>query len=167
MVRRKALIGSSLLTLITIGVLGLLLAMRPEIERTGMGEAIDGDSLRLSGEELRLRGIDAPELNQTCTVGGASDPCGRHARAALRRYLASGLATCIGEERDRFQRLLVVCRVRGIELNAAMVREGHAVAFGAYFAEEAEAKAGYRGMWAGTFQRPSDWRQQNGNGRAR
>jgi endonuclease YncB( thermonuclease family) len=133
----------------------------PQREITGAAEAIDGDSLRLGGEEIRLKGIDAPEIAQTCEVGGRETPCGREARTHLRRLLTSGLATCIGEGRDRYGRLLARCRVRGVDVNAAMVRDGHALAFGDYTAQEADAKAGYRGLWAGVFVRPRDWRERN------
>ncbi|MGL5115356.1 MAG: thermonuclease family protein [Beijerinckiaceae bacterium] len=149
---------SSLLTLAVAG--GLLFVMRgvPQHEATGAAEAIDGDSLKLGGEEMRLKGIDAPELTQNCKVSGRETPCGREARQALRKLLSSGLATCIGNEHDRFGRRLVVCRLRGIDINAAMVREGQALAFGAHEREEAEAKAAYRGLWAGEFERPRDYR---------
>jgi endonuclease YncB( thermonuclease family) len=131
----------------------------PEQDITGAAEPIDGDSLRIAGFEVRLQGIDAPEMMQICKVGGRDAECGREARAHLRRLARSGLATCVGSQRDRYGRLLVRCRVRGVDINAAMVRDGHAVAYGAYQAEEAEAKAAYRGLWAGTFERPADWRR--------
>jgi len=138
-------------------------AMRGNSERdiTGVAEAVDGDSLRMFGEELRLKGIDAPELMQTCLVSGREVPCGREARAALRRLLSTGMSTCIGSERDRYGRLLVECRVRGINVNAAMVRDGYAVSFGGFAGEEAEARAAYRGLWAGEFERPSTWRARH------
>jgi endonuclease YncB( thermonuclease family) len=148
---------------ILCGAFGALYLLRgvPQQELTGAAEAIDGDSVRLGGQEIRLKGIDAPEYMQICTVSGRDFPCGREARAHLRRLLVSGLATCVGGERDRYGRLLAVCRVRGIDVNAAMVRDGHAVAFGSYTEEEADAKAAYRGLWAGTFERPQDWRRRN------
>ncbi len=151
----------SLTILIAAGALLYALLGVPQRESTGAAEAIDGDSLRLNGEEMRLRGIDAPEFSQMCQAGGRDSPCGREARAALRKLLSSGLATCIGDERDRYGRLLVSCRVRGIDVNAAMVRDGQAVAFGGYEREEAEAKAAFRGLWAGTFERPRDWRARH------
>jgi endonuclease YncB( thermonuclease family) len=159
--RSKARLLASLAILAAAG--GALYVMRgaPQRDLTGAAEVIDGDSLRIAGEELRLKGIDAPELMQTCQVGGRESPCGREARAHLRRLLASGLTTCIGAERDRYGRLLATCRVRGVDVNAAMVRDGHAVAFGDYAAEEAEARAAYRGLWAGAFERPRDWRARN------
>jgi len=129
---------------------------------TGVAEAIDGDSLRLAGQEIRLKGIDAPELSQTCAVSGRISPCGRDARAALRRILGTGLATCVGGEHDRYGRLLAVCRVRGVDVNAWMVREGQAISYGGgYEREERDAKARYAGIWAGEFERPSDWRARH------
>jgi endonuclease YncB( thermonuclease family) len=149
--------------IVLVGSGGLLYALRgvPQKDVTGVAQAIDGDSLKLAGEDIRLKGIDAPELMQTCLIGGQKVDCGRESRAALRKLLSTGLVTCIGEGHDRFGRLLGYCRVRGVDINAAMVRDGHAIAFGDYFREEAEAKAAYRGVWAGQFQRPSDYRKDN------
>jgi endonuclease YncB( thermonuclease family) len=158
---RKSRIVASLAILIAAA--GALYLMRgaPQREMTGVAEAIDGDSMRLTGEEIRLKGVDAPELLQTCQVSGRETACGREARAYLRRLVSTGLTTCVGEGRDRFGRLLAQCRVRGVDINAALVRDGHAVSFGAYGDEEAQAKAAYRGLWAGTFERPRDWRSRN------
>ena len=159
--RRRSRLIASISILVAAGALLYVLRGVPQRDITGAAEAVDGDSVRLNSEDLRLQGIDAPELFQTCRVSGRETPCGREARAALRKLLASGLATCIGNERDRYGRLLVVCRVRGIDVNAAMVRDGQAVSFGGYQAEEAEAKAAYRGLWAGEFEQPRDWRARN------
>jgi endonuclease YncB( thermonuclease family) len=158
---RRSRIVASLAILIAAG--GALYLMRgsPQREITGVAEAIDGDSIRVGGDEIRLKGLDAPEFMQMCTVGGREAACGREARAYLRRLLSTGLTTCVGEGRDRFGRLLARCRVRGVDINAALVRDGHAVSFGAYGDEEAQAKAAYRGLWAGTFERPQDWRNRN------
>jgi endonuclease YncB( thermonuclease family) len=159
--RRRSTLIASISMLVAAGALLYVLRGAPEYDITGAAEAIDGDSVRLNGENLRLKGIDAPELFQICSISGRETPCGREARAALRKHLTSGLATCIGSERDRYGRLLVVCRVRGIDVNAAMVRDGQAVSFGNYQSEEAEAKAAYRGLWAGDFERPRDWRARH------
>jgi endonuclease YncB( thermonuclease family) len=161
MTRRSSVFLSSLLILIVSGVLLYLLRGAPQKDLTGVAQAIDGDSLRLGTEELRLKGIDAPELSQLCTISGKETPCGREARAALRKLLSSGLVTCLGDGLDRYGRLLATCRVRGIDINAAMVRDGQAIAYGDYNKEESEAKAAYRGLWAGTFERPQDWRRRN------
>jgi endonuclease YncB( thermonuclease family) len=161
--RPRSLLFSSILILVASGGLLYMLRGVPQRDLTGVAQAIDGDSLRLGTEELRLKGLDAPEFTQVCTVSGKEFPCGRESRAALRKLLSSGLVTCIGEGVDRYGRLLSYCRVRGIDINAAMVRDGNAIAFGEYHREEAEAKAAFRGLWAGTFERPQDYRRRNSN----
>jgi endonuclease YncB( thermonuclease family) len=124
----------------------------------GLGQAKDGDSLMVSGQELRLKGMDAPEFRQTCKISGASTPCGREAFLALRRWLARGPVHCVGHERDRYGRLLAICRVNGTDIGADLVRNGLAIAYGRYEAEEGEAKKAYRGIWSGTFERPQEYR---------
>ncbi|HRK25599.1 MAG TPA: thermonuclease family protein [Beijerinckiaceae bacterium] len=124
----------------------------------GRAEAVDGDSLRMNGEEMRLLGIDAPEFSQTCKRGGQDWKCGREAAQHLRRLLARAPVTCIGHERDRYNRLLVTCRSLGVDLGAAQVKAGMAIANGGYFVEEAEARNESRGLWAGEFDNPRDYR---------
>ncbi|MGL4635073.1 MAG: thermonuclease family protein [Beijerinckiaceae bacterium] len=159
--RRSVFLSSVLVLAVSAGLLYVFKGV-PQKELTGVATAIDGDSLRLGSEEMRLKGIDAPEFTQTCEVSGREVSCGRESRAALRRFLQSGLVTCIGDERDRYGRLLVICRVRGMDINASMVREGHAVSFGAYEQEEEQAKRSYAGLWAGQFERPRAWRARKG-----
>jgi endonuclease YncB( thermonuclease family) len=150
----------AILVLAAIMALALALTGRDEAESTGFATAIDGDSLRLNGVEMRLKGLDAPELDQTCRRSDGLDwPCGREARVGLRKQFGRGLATCIGSEHDLYARLLVSCRVLGVEINAEMVRQGLAVAYGGYMAEEQEARADARGVWSGSFQRPAEWRK--------
>ncbi|MCU0817857.1 MAG: thermonuclease family protein [Beijerinckiaceae bacterium] len=126
----------------------------------GAARAIDGDSLVVNGREMRLEGIDAPEARQLCNLAGQSIPCGRQATQALQRWLARGPAACTGHENDRYGRLLVICRVNGTDINADLVRNGFAVDFGRYPAEEKEARAAYRGLWGGTFEVPAEYRRR-------
>lgn len=125
---------------------------------TGPADVIDGDSLRIGGQELRLEGIDAPEYRQTCRRGEVVEPCGHLAREALRRLIGDASPHCEVALRDRYGRGLARCRVGGLDLNAAMVARGQAVAFGGYEAEEAEARRLGRGIWGTRFERPADWR---------
>lgn len=128
---------------------------------SGAARAADGDTLVLNGEHVRLKGMDAPELAQTCTRDGRDWPCGREAKAALAAALKKGEVACTFSERDDYDRPLAHCAVAGVDLGALLVRQGLAVAFGAYHAEEAEARAARRGMWAGTFQRPAAYRAEH------
>lgn len=133
-------------------------SLQPAITVAGEARAVDGDSLRLDGRDIRLAGIDAPELRQTCLGPRGEEPCGRQARDVLARLVAAGPAECTIVDRDRYERDVALCRVAGRDVNADMVRQGHAIAFGRFEAEEAEARAGRRGVWATRFERPADWR---------
>ncbi len=130
--------------------------------RTGDATVNDGDTITLSGERIRLRGIDAPEYGQRCRRDGAEYRCGLAARDALRDLVSGRPVTCTGWERDRYGRLLASCSAGGIDLNGSLVRNGWAVAYGDYEGEEREARAAARGLWAGDFDPPHDWRKQHG-----
>lgn len=166
---RNVKIGGRVLRDVVVGVsmlvLGLLIAAKLEQDNrrmlTGRFVAVDGDTLLLNGERLRLEGIDAPELGQTCRVAGRAIACGEAARQRLAQWAEKGALSCSGGERDRYDRLLVRCKVGDADVNAAMVREGRAVAYGDYGREEAEAKNLQVGLWAGVFQRPDEWRREH------
>ncbi|MBS0233683.1 MAG: thermonuclease family protein [Proteobacteria bacterium] len=126
---------------------------------TGYGEPIDGDSLWVGDDEVRLRGIDAPEWKQRCErAGGAAWSCGEAARDALARLIGGDAVSCTISERDVYGRMLGHCHAGGRDLNAQMVISGMAVAFGGYGNEQDKARSERRGLWAGDFEEPRDWR---------
>ena len=144
--------------LIAVAVLAAALASISTDNLAGSALAVDGDSLVIGEKRLRLEGIDAPEMGQVCIVAGRSVDCGRQARNHLRALIAGNDVTCSGWQEDKYLRLLVRCSARSVDLNAAMVRDGWAVAYGDFEREEAEARAERRGLWQGDFDRPRDWR---------
>ena len=130
--------------------------------------AIDGDSLRAEdGVEYRLFGIDAPELHQSCNdVNGKSWQCGRAAKAELTAIINRGDVTCEARAKDRYGRIVAVCSAEGVpDVGEEMVRHGYAVVLGFgrsdYQELQDEAEAAKRGIWRGSFERPSDWRAAN------
>ncbi len=131
---------------------------------TGVGRAIDGDSLHVGNSEVRLKGIDAPEGRQSCTRAGASWDCGNAARDELRRLIGKDMVMCQVLEKDKHARLLARCSAGGRDINAGMVASGLAVSYGGYLREEGEAKSRKRGLWSGEFQSPRDWRHERGIG---
>jgi endonuclease YncB( thermonuclease family) len=158
--------GRLRLLLLIAALAGAAVVLRPgegEV-RTGRAVVVDGDSLRLEGVAIRLEGLDAPELRQTCTVAGALLPCGEAAKAELARLVAQAPVTCRIVGRDRYRRDLGRCAVDGTDIGAALVAGGHAVAYGRrtpYLREEEDARRRRRGLWAGSFQRPADWRKEH------
>ncbi|HZH53315.1 MAG TPA: thermonuclease family protein [Microvirga sp.] len=128
----------------------------------GRAHAVDGDTIRIGDERLRLKGIDAPELHQTCSRSGQVWFCGEAARNALMGMLLNRNVQCRSSGRDRYKRLLAYCTADGQDLNGRMVEEGWAVAYDReYRAEEASARGRSAGLWVGEFERPQDWRRRN------
>lgn len=152
------------LTVIVLGLLILLAARLDRIEtRKTEGTAIvnDGDTITLGGERIRMRGIDAPEYSQICRRDGADYPCGRLARQSLVRLISGRPVSCTGWQRDRYGRLLGDCKAGGKDLNRAQVEAGWAIAYGDFETEQAAARSGKSGIWAGTFDEPHDWRESH------
>lgn len=135
------------------------------MEISGSARIHDGDTLTLQGERIRLTGIDAFEKTQTCEREGATYACGREAEVYLRRLTSASGLKCDGTRRDRYDRLLAVCRAGGVDINREMVSAGWAIAYGDYGADELSARRNRRGAWRGEFVEPSAWRATNGQPR--
>ena len=130
---------------------------------SGPARVVDGDTLEVRGARMRLYGIDAPESKQRCRKGGRTWSCGREAARALAQAIGSRTVVCEARDRDRYGRVVAVCRSRGADVNAWMVAEGWAFAYRKYsrdyVGEEASARAAKRGVWRGDVVAPWDWRR--------
>ena len=129
----------------------------------GIPRVVDGDTLVLNGERIRLHGIDAPELRQTCWDKNGEFRCGKNMRQML-FALTRQSVTCTAKDRDRYNRIVAVCFDKdGNDINAMMVRHGWALAYRRfsqdYVADEEKARASKFGMWAYRFTPPWDWRK--------
>lgn len=154
------------LALFVLGALALAveygLNRRETAAFNGAARVADGDSLVVGGRRVRLQGMDAPELAQECEKAGVAYPCGREARDALARLVAGRAVECASHGRDRYDRVLATCTAGGVDLNLAMVEAGWAVSYGDYRHAEHAARQEGRGLWAGSFERPQDWRRDHG-----
>lgn len=132
---------------------------------TGIARVIDGDTLQIGEVRIRLEGIDAPEAGQTCKrkyVGAWA--CGTAATGALARLVEGRSIACEPRGLDKYGRMLGVCFAGSQDVNAAMVRQGHAWAFVKYSAtyvnEEALARKESLGIWQGESTPAWEYRAQ-------
>ncbi|WP_412026662.1 thermonuclease family protein [Deinococcus yunweiensis] len=143
---------------------GVALAV-PATTTTGIPSVIDGDTLDIRGTRFRLHGIDAPESAQTCRRNGQAYRCGQQVALLLAAKVRNRNVTCTQRDRDRYGRVVAVCRLTttGEDLNAWLVRQGWAVAYTAYsrdyVVQETLARRNRVGLWAGSFERPEIWRK--------
>lgn len=128
----------------------------------GHAVAVDGDTLEMSGERVRLHGIDAPERMQTCKRSGAAWACGRDAAALLSEMVAGRTVECTARDRDAYGRIVAACRAGASDLAGVMVREGMAIALPRYSLDYVEAEARAKGfklaLWSSEFALPADFR---------
>ena len=131
------------------------------------GDAIvgDGDTMLVEKDSIRLAGIDAPELGQTCRRPGDSEwNCGLDAKRMLAETICDKPISCRQLYFDAYGRILALCAASsGDDLSATMVRSGYALADGRdqrYLAEETAAHLAGKGIWSGSFQTPWEWRAE-------
>lgn len=111
----------SVLTVIVLGVLWLSTSSTPFFSGSGRQEmpvlswqacdeapsrercVVDGDSVRIGGETIRLAGLDTPELAGACE---AERIAARAARDALIAWLNAGAFAIEGTARDKYGRPL-------------------------------------------------------------
>lgn len=158
-----------LLAALLVPALGLLAGLQAPPARadepaprtvSGSATVIDGATLDLGGRRLRLYGIDAPDLDQTCSDGHERDySCGRAAAAALTARIGGESVTCALRAADG----TALCRRDGEDLAAWMVANGYAIADrsapAAYEAQDRRAWGRRVGLWSGVFEIPADRRR--------
>ena len=127
---------------------------------------LDGDTIIIKQTSIRLKGIDAPEMSQTCkSNSGRAYHCGDAALTHLKSLIGQHPLICRGDQKDAYGRLIAYCETNGVDLNSAMVGAGWAVAYthyeDTYEALEHDARVHKRGIWQGEFTRPAIFRSKS------
>ena len=130
----------------------------------GRARVIDGDTIEIARERVRLWGIDAPESGQTCTDAVKQRYlCGSKAAFALADFVGEATVRCEPLNRDQYRRMVARCFARGEDLGVFLVRSGWALDWprfskGQYTEYQKTARNENRGIWVGQFIEPWKWR---------
>lgn len=89
----------------------LALLASPALALDGPAYVIDGDTIVIARERIRLQNFNAPELDQ---------PGGQQAKARLQAITRGKTVHCDGKARDRYARLVARCSVGGVDIGRAM-----------------------------------------------
>ncbi len=69
--------------------IALCLLATPALDAAGTASVIDGDTIEVHGQRIRLHGIDAPGGRQLCRRDGKPWQCGKDAANTLTAALIS------------------------------------------------------------------------------
>ncbi|SFL20006.1 Endonuclease YncB, thermonuclease family [Methylorubrum salsuginis] len=129
---------------------------------SGKARVLNGDTLVVAGRVIGLYGVAAPGLKQTCLDGKAqSYACGTVAAKSLAAHLREATVTCRVRETDDYGRAVSVCLRDKEDLSAWLAEKGLAMADrrrgqAAYVGAETLAWGKRRGLWAGSFEDPTN-----------
>ena len=131
----------------------------------GNANVIDGDTIHINKNKIRLHAIDAPETNQTCNKNSKAWNCGVESTKFLKELIGNNKIECITQGKDRYNRFIGICYKDNLDLNSEMVLNGWAIAYRYYskdyVEEEEKAKQEKRGIWIGDFVEPYLFRKKN------
>lgn len=146
----------------------LLFPVMPNValsgELSGQASVIDGDTLEIRGQRIRLWGIDTPESTQLCRADDSRlYRCGAKAANELDAFIAGRPVSCASLSQDQYGRTVASCSVNGADLSEWLVRSGLALDWpqyskGRYALVQREADRAGRGVWAGSYVAPGLYR---------
>tara|TARA_B100000965_G_scaffold138253_1_gene115111 strand:+ start:19 stop:495 length:477 start_codon:yes stop_codon:yes gene_type:complete len=133
----------------------------------GKPRIIDGDTIHIKSNKIRLHGIDAPETKQTCKINDEVWFCGKQSTKELKNLINKQEVKCITNDVDIYNRFVAICYVNEININQWMVKSGWAIAYRYYstdyIIEEKYARDNELGIWKSEFLKPYAYRKQNKN----
>ncbi|MGY3582217.1 endonuclease YncB(thermonuclease family) [Bradyrhizobium sp. USDA 4341] len=130
----------------------------------GTARVIDGDTFMVDQQMVTLYGADAPEMDQLCHSQVTSWRCGARAKEELAKLVEGRLVSCVGQ-RQAGDAIAAQCSVPTGDVAEQMVRSGFAVVpwelVKTYLPAQEMAKGAGRGVWAGEFEWPWEFRSRS------
>ena len=109
---------------------------------------VSAGTIKAGGRDIHLDGVAAPAFDERCGEGEAAWPCGRMARAALRRFIRGRAIECEVPEGAETIPDPATCRVAGEDISRWLVAQGWAKRNGnSYGEEEGAARDAGLGLW--------------------
>ena len=131
----------------------------------GKAKVIDGDTIHIKNNKIRLHGIDAPEIKQTCKIDKEEWFCGKQSTNELKKIINNQSVECVVNDIDIYNRYVAICVSNNINLNQWMVKNGWAIAYRYYstdyIIEEKYARDNILGIWKSEFLKPYQYRKNN------
>ena len=133
----------------------------------GKPRIIDGDTIHIKSNKIRLHGIDAPETKQTCKIDNEEWYCGKQSTKELKKLINKQNVECVINDVDVYYRYIAICYIDEININQWMVKNGWAIAYRYYskdyINEEEYANSNKLGIWNSIFIEPYLFRKKNKN----
>ena len=133
----------------------------------GKPRIIDGDTIHIKSNKIRLHGIDAPETKQTCKIDNEEWYCGKQSTKELKKLINKQNVECVVNDVDVYNRYIAICYIDEININQWMVKNGWAIAYRYYskdyINEEEYANNNKLGIWKSKFIEPYLFRKKNKN----
>jgi endonuclease YncB( thermonuclease family) len=131
-------------------------------EINGKARIVDGDTVEINNNMIRLLGIDAFEIKQECfKKDNTKYKCGEQSALILATIISSQPVRCMAEKKDHYKRWLATCYIGKLDINENMVLYGYAFSYKSnkYKTTEKKAKKIRAGAWSGKFTYPWEWRK--------
>lgn len=138
---------------------------------SGRARVIDGDTISIRNQRIRIAAIDACERDQTGLKDGKLWRCGVAARSYLGKMIDGQHVRCDIIDKDQYRRLVGQCFIGDVDIGLAMVNAGLAEAMLRYLPAthsiseveygQAENRARDRGfgMWSAEIESPHEYRR--------
>ena len=137
----------------------------------GIAKVVDGDTIKIRKQIIRLIFIDAPEIKQKCfTKEKKIYFCGNESKEFLKNIINNKQIYCEYTKKDKYKRILSECFLTKKKLhsiNYKMIENGWALIYKRYpfpkkyLIAEDYAKKTNSGIWQGKFILPEIWRIKN------
>lgn len=141
--------GALLAGLISLAACSAAMAYDAAEDRLeGTASVIDGDTIEIHGERIRLSGIDTPERGKRCGTVNVY----QKAALALSDMIGARTVSCSILETDRYDRKVGRCEAGGKSLESQLVRAGWGrdwprYSNGDFAADERAARSARTGIW--------------------